>query len=76
MRCLLTHRQLKTCRAWFLLAEAKADEDPRWSTRRASLSSSIAHKRMAYLYLDGVGLGVRRPAGRKCVQMLVAWGVA
>ncbi len=28
-----------------------------------------------YLFLDGVGLRVRRPAGRKRVQMLVAYGV-
>lgn len=29
----------------------------------------------AYLFLDGVNLKVRRPAGRRCVQMLVAYGV-
>jgi len=29
----------------------------------------------AYLFLDGVALKVRRPAGRQCVQMLVAYGV-
>ena len=29
----------------------------------------------AYLFLDGVNLRVRRPAGRKRVQMLVAYGV-
>ena len=29
----------------------------------------------AYLFLDGVSLKVRRPAGRKRVQMLVAYGV-
>jgi putative transposase len=29
----------------------------------------------AYLFLDGVNLKVRRPAGRKRVQMLVAYGV-
>ena len=29
----------------------------------------------AYLFLDGVSLKVRRPAGRQCVQMLVAYGV-
>jgi putative transposase len=29
----------------------------------------------AYLFLDGVNLKVRRPAGRQCVQMLVACGV-
>jgi putative transposase len=29
----------------------------------------------AYLFLDGVSLRVRRPAGRKHVQMLVAYGV-
>jgi putative transposase len=29
----------------------------------------------AYLFLDGVNLKVRRPAGRQCVQMLVAYGV-
>jgi transposase-like protein len=29
----------------------------------------------AYLFLDGVSLRVRRPAGRKRVQMLVAYGV-
>jgi putative transposase len=29
----------------------------------------------AYLFLDGVNLRVRRPSGRKCVQMLVAYGV-
>jgi transposase-like protein len=29
----------------------------------------------AYLFLDGVGLRVRRPAGRKRVQMLVVYGV-
>jgi putative transposase len=29
----------------------------------------------AYLFLDGVSLRVRRPSGRKCVQMLVAYGV-
>lgn len=29
----------------------------------------------AYLFLDGVSLRVRRPAGRNCVQMLVAYGV-
>src|SRR3970040_2541115 len=28
----------------------------------------------AYLFLDGVSLRVRRPAGRKRVQMLVAYG--
>jgi putative transposase len=28
-----------------------------------------------YLFLDGVNLKVRRPAGRQCVQMLVAYGV-
>src|SRR2546425_259551 len=28
-----------------------------------------------YLFLDGVSLRVRRPAGRQCVQMLVAYGV-
>jgi transposase-like protein len=30
---------------------------------------------MGYLFLDGVNLKVRRPAGRQCVQMLVAYGV-
>jgi putative transposase len=29
----------------------------------------------AYLFLDGVNLKVRQPAGRQCVQMLVAYGV-
>lgn len=29
----------------------------------------------AYLFLDGVSLRIRRPAGRKRVQMLVAYGV-
>ena len=29
----------------------------------------------AYLFLDGVSLRVRRPAGRKRVQMLIAYGV-
>ena len=29
----------------------------------------------AYIFLDGVSLRVRRPSGRKCVQMLVAYGV-
>ncbi len=29
----------------------------------------------AYLFLDGVSLRVRRPSGRKSVQMLVAYGV-
>ncbi len=29
----------------------------------------------AYLFLDGVSLKVRRPAGRQCMQMLVAYGV-
>lgn len=29
----------------------------------------------AYLFLDGVNLKVRREGGRKCVQMLVAYGV-
>lgn len=29
----------------------------------------------AYLFLDGVNLKVRRERGRKCVQMLVAYGV-
>ena len=29
----------------------------------------------AYLFLDGVSLRVRRPAGRKRVHMLVAYGV-
>jgi len=29
----------------------------------------------AYLFLDGVNLRVRRESGRKCVQMLVAYGV-
>ena len=29
----------------------------------------------AYLFLDGVSLRVRRPAGRKRVQMLVAYGM-
>lgn len=29
----------------------------------------------AYLFLDGVNLKVRRESGRKCVQMLVAYGV-
>jgi transposase-like protein len=29
----------------------------------------------AYLFLDGVSLRVRRPTGRKRVQMLVAYGV-
>jgi putative transposase len=29
----------------------------------------------AYLFLDGVNLKVRRPAGRQCVQMQVAYGV-
>jgi putative transposase len=29
----------------------------------------------AYLFLDGVSLKVRRPSGRKCVHMLVAYGV-
>jgi len=29
----------------------------------------------AYLFLDGISLRVRRPAGRKRVQMLVAYGV-
>jgi putative transposase len=29
----------------------------------------------AYLFLDGVSLKVRRPTGRKCVHMLVAYGV-
>jgi len=29
----------------------------------------------AYLFLDGVNLKVRRPAGRQCVQMLAAYGV-
>jgi len=29
----------------------------------------------AYLFLDGVNLKVRRPVGRQCVQMLVAYGV-
>jgi putative transposase len=29
----------------------------------------------AYLFLDGVSLRVRRPAGRKRVQMLLAYGV-
>jgi len=29
----------------------------------------------AYLFLDGVNLKVRRPSGRQCVQMLVAYGV-
>ena len=29
----------------------------------------------AYLFLDGVSLRVRRPTGRKCVHMLVAYGV-
>jgi putative transposase len=29
----------------------------------------------AYLFLDGVNLKVRRDSGRKCVQMLVAYGV-
>ncbi|MCX6615943.1 MAG: IS256 family transposase [Acidobacteria bacterium] len=28
-----------------------------------------------YLFLDGVNLKVRRPSGRQCVQMLVAYGV-
>ena len=28
----------------------------------------------AYLFLDGVNLKVRRESGRKCVQMLVAYG--
>ena len=30
---------------------------------------------LAYLFLDGVSLRVRRPSGRKRVQMLVAYGV-
>jgi transposase-like protein len=29
----------------------------------------------AYLFLEGVSLRVRRPSGRKAVQMLVAYGV-
>ena len=31
--------------------------------------------RYAYLFLDGISLRVRRPAGRKRVQMLAAYGV-
>jgi putative transposase len=33
------------------------------------------HDEWAYLFLDGVSLRVRRPAGRQRVQMLVAYGV-
>jgi putative transposase len=33
------------------------------------------HDEWAYLFLDGVSLRVRRPTGRKRVQMLVAYGV-
>jgi len=33
------------------------------------------HDEWAYLFLDGVALKVRRPAGRQHVQMLVAYGV-
>lgn len=29
----------------------------------------------AYLFLDGMNLKVHRPAGRQCVQMLIAYGV-
>ena len=33
------------------------------------------HDDYAYLFLDGVSLRVRRPSGRKQVQMLVAYGI-
>ena len=33
------------------------------------------HDDYAYLFLDGVSLRMRRPAGRKRVHMLVAYGV-
>jgi len=36
---------------------------------------AVLHDEWAYLFLDGVSLRVRRPAGRKRVQMLVAYGV-
>ncbi len=46
------------------------------------LDAAVARFRQAklnddwvYLFLDGVNLKVRRPAGRQCVQMLVAYGV-
>jgi hypothetical protein len=40
-----------------------------------AVSSSAAQDEWAYLFLDGVALKVRRPAGRQHVQMLVAYGV-
>jgi putative transposase len=37
--------------------------------------SAALEDEWAYLFLDGVSLRIRRPAGRKRVQMLVAYGV-
>jgi putative transposase len=52
------------------------------STLTRELDAAVRRFRQAklsdewvYLFLDGVNLRVRRPAGRQCVQMLVAYGV-
>ena len=46
-----------------------------WTKRCASFIRRGCSDDYAYLFLDGVSLRVRRPAGRKRVQMLVAYGV-
>ena len=75
----ISTRQVGRVIASLQLGSLSAQTVSRISRTLDSLVTAFHQSRIteewAYLFLDGVSLRVRRPAGRKRVQMLVAYGV-
>ncbi len=75
----ISTRQVGRVIASLQLGPLSAQTVSRLSRSLDSLVQAFHQSRIAdewaYLFLDGVSLRVRRPAGRKRVQMLVAYGV-
>jgi putative transposase len=75
----ISTRQVGRVIASLQLGPLSAQTVSRLSRSLDSLVEAFHQSRIAdewaYLFLDGVSLRVRRPAGRKRVQMLVAYGV-
>jgi putative transposase len=75
----ISTRQVGRVLSCLQLGALSAQTVSRLSRSLDSLVAAFHQARLAdewaYLFLDGVSLRVRRPAGRKRVQMLVAYGV-
>jgi len=72
-------RQVSRVISCLQLGPLSAQTVSRWTRSLDSMVAAFHQSRIAdewaYLFLDGVSLRVRRPAGRKRVHMLVAYGV-